>query len=354
MRLVTLHVVLVISLLSMAMVACRPTPASPATPPKAAVKKVGNVLAPGEVSVALPLRDGNLLVASRDDNTYRIFDPLSGQLVRQFSVEPPTQFTFVAPRHENRAAALTGGQGYMLVANFLNRAVSVIDVDSQRAVASIYTAGSPYKFQPENAGTGLVPVVHQRGVTVLDLSRLEERETFDAEDLVYSPDGSTAYLLEGPETTGGDPRVKIRSSGGQERHVDLGSVERYDGGGLAISPDDRRLYVLLAAARVMVVETSSGSVIKSIPVSKSPPVQFLRLSPEGEALVLWAREIAGLRGKDRLPGKVFLVNTTALDTPTLGVAQVEGPLAPVNITFSLDGRYLYVPDGDRGVWVFWR
>jgi DNA-binding beta-propeller fold protein YncE len=150
---------------------------------------------------------------------------------------------------------------------------------------------------------------------------------------VVHPGGNLVYLA----TSGGTPEEnKILfinpATPEVERIARLGPYTQNNGiGGIVISPDGRRLYVVdLQAGQFVVVDAINSAILERTATTAS---RILAISPDGTALytlsndTLERRNVAGFTVVWQLP--------------------LSGPVE--NVVFTPDGQALYVPDrqGDR-------
>lgn len=339
--------------------------AKPASgPPAVAVnlRRVRTVEAPGRVTAVAPLRDGSFIVASRSDNTYRRYEGRSGRLLGEFTVEPKAPPGYAPQDHDNRALAVTPDDKLMLVANYHAHNVSIIDLAAKSVASAVAMDGSPYRLQSVTAQGAWV--IHDRGVTFLDISKQKAGETIEAEDVVCSGDGQRLYLLQPPPDRDKNPNLVIKSHAKREpERIDLGAVEPYDGGALALSPDGKRIYVLLAARGIMALDAATGKPLAVVALPIAPTINFMALSPDGTLLALWVPEKGSISTQPaanpgfvihrfiQVSGQLALLDANALQPMAADVAGLD---APQNVCFSPDSKFLYVPDRGKGVTIFER
>lgn len=343
-----------------------PPPKAAATKPpdKITLNKVVTVQSEGVVNAAALLPDDSLLVAARGDNTYRLFDPKTGQKSSEFTVEPTAEPGYEVMPDENRAIAVTPDGKRMFELNYMAKTVGIIDLSTHKYIGAIAVDGSPYRFKVVY-NDGAV-VVHDRGSQVIFLKDMKGGDSLPIDDIAFAPDFSHYYYLHAPQKSRDHPMLSIieaKTDNAQEKRteLDLGPVDLYDGGALEMSPDGKSLYILLAGNRVMVLDTAAAKIRATLVLPIEPKILYMMLSPDGRLLALWAPEKGSIGAYPsskpgyeithyiQVSGQVTVLDTATFEPLKLDATELD---APQNLAFSPDSRFLFVPNRRSEVVVF--
>ncbi len=224
---------------------------------------------------------------------------------------------------DGHEATVTGVEGAVWVANEGEGSLSVIDVATNRVVATLAGIEGPHNVQASPDGLSAWAVSgHDDAAVRIDAETYEVSGVVPVGDapahVVVLPDGSAAYV-----TNAGDDTVSV---------IDVAKLEvvaTIPAGpyphGLRPSPDGRVVVVANAGGTTLsVIDPATHTVSAEIEVGKAP-VQ-VAFSPDGEFVY------ASLRDEDAV-AKVDLATGSVVGKVTIGPG-------PIQVYVSPDGRYL--------------
>jgi YVTN family beta-propeller protein len=221
--------------------------------------------------------------------------------------------------------------GKILIDSWGTGEVLVVDAKKREIVDSIQLSGkmlgslSPdgsrlYEaLLPEGMDDGVLEVKQGGNVFVIDTARHEVVETLplDVNPIasVVSPDGKTVYVATLNSV------VPIDTATGQQRcdPIEIPGVP----GWLAITPDGGKLYTANLPADISVIDTTTCTLVKTIPTGAGSAPQYNAVSPDGTAH--WATHAGG---------GVSIVSTETDEIIEVLPTQGMG----MTVSFSPDGR----------------
>lgn len=242
-------------------------------------------------------------------------------------------FGFVALASLVTAAAAEAPESIAVITHFDADTVSIIDVVTQKVVATVTTGESPHgvaisprgdRIYVSNEQANSVMVLDSAGTPITEVS-VGQRPN----QVGITPDGKWLYV-----TIWGDDRVDIIDTH-TNRVIKRLAVGRHPHIALP-APDGTLVYVTNEdSSSISVVDTRTQAVTRTIPLYGFPRV--IAITPDGETLFVNLRWLHGTLVVDAASGKV----TSRIDLP-----KTQG--------FSADGKYAHglavTPDG-KELWV---
>lgn len=312
---------------------------------------------PERVTAVAPLRDGSLWLVGAVEESYRFARyGADGRRLGEFTVDPDGMMTYAS-----RFLAVSPDETQLYCGDVRTKQVLLIDLAAGKLATTLDCPSGPLRFAQVDQGGAVV--VGEEGVFTVDLAGPKLSAQVPAADAVAATEGGRVLWLQFPD----NPHralLEVSAGGdGERQRVDLGPVSpAFRSGALALSPDGKRLYVLLTGQRLLVLDSATLKPTAVLGLPVEPAINNLRLSPDGKLLALWAPRIGTILAAPTDPNvpisRYVHVSgaVTVLDTATLARVPLEeaGIDAPQNLCFSPDSRRLYVPDQKRRVVVFGR
>jgi YVTN family beta-propeller protein len=277
--------------------------------------------------LAVTPNGSEVYVSNSDSSTISAIDVATNQLIGQ---------TEAGARPRRVTTTPDGSRAY--VANWLGNTVSVIDAHAISKITDIDVGYAPYNVVMSPDGHYCYVNLSGEGVAFINTStnRVERKlrygpggVTGDLSDLAVSPDGANLYALDAQTGFFGVRIVDARTA----KLVGNIRVSPLDGlSGMAMQPDGSKLYISAYFAKAIdIVDVATRRVTEKIPLSVSP--EYVEISPDGRRLYI----VLGTN----VVGAMDLRTEKIVARVTIPVQYGIG-----GITVTPDGSRLYVTGSD--------
>ncbi|AKB28648.1 cell surface protein [Methanosarcina siciliae T4/M] len=226
--------------------------------------------------------------------------------------------------------SIAGASPFAYITNEGSNSISVIDVSTNKVVATIPVGSNPVGVAINPDGTKVyVANDHSNDISVIDTATNAVIATVSAgsspQGIAVSPDGKTVYVA---NLAGNSISVIDTTSNTVVSTVKTGRNPK----GVAVSPDGKKVYITNSEDKtVSIIDTATKVVVSTVSVGKDP--KEIAVTPDG--------------------AKVYVANSdsgtvSVIDVSTNSVTdtvKVEG--APFGVAITPDGTKVYVTNYDQ-------